>query len=318
MLDPITSPSARDRSGGRRRRVRAAACAVAALAVALPASAEAAQTQFVGWGTDSGGFPHAPVPAPVVDAAGATAAAVAGDRSFVLTVDGVRGRGVASYGGLGLGDGSLPDASAFTAIPGTAGALAVSAGATATLVLKGDGSVLAFGGNAYGDAGAEPGTIVGSPTAVAGLAGVRAISSGYNASFALKADGSIWTWGRRDTLGSQAAYDGGDRGTPTQVELPAGTTATAISGGGLHALALLSDGTVAAWGRNSQGQIGDGSTPAAGNVLTSAARVFTPPPGVTVRSISAGYLTSFALLSDGSFRAWAQHLRRARTRHRQR
>ena len=34
----------------------------------------------------------------------------------------------------------------------------------------------------------------------------------------------------------------------------------AIAGGGYHSLVLLTDGTVKVWGRNINGQLGDGST----------------------------------------------------------
>jgi len=36
--------------------------------------------------------------------------------------------------------------------------------------------------------------------------------------------------------------------------------ATAIAAGALHSLALRSDGTVWAWGRNRSGELGDGTT----------------------------------------------------------
>ncbi|GAA1821362.1 RCC1 domain-containing protein [Planosporangium flavigriseum] len=41
---------------------------------------------------------------------------------------------------------------------------------------------------------------------------------------------------------------------------PALTDVVAAAGGALHSLALRSDGTARAWGLNSQGQLGDGTT----------------------------------------------------------
>jgi alpha-tubulin suppressor-like RCC1 family protein len=44
--------------------------------------------------------------------------------------------------------------------------------------------------------------------------------------------------------------------------LPAGRTATAIAVGRAHACALLDDHSVACWGDNSAGQLGQGDTQA--------------------------------------------------------
>jgi len=64
---------------------------------------------------------------------------------------------------------------------------------------------------------------------------------------------------------------------------------TAISGGGLHSLALKSDGTVVGWGDNSVGQA-------------------TPPAGLSsVVAISAGLLHSLALKTDGTVVGWGDN-----------
>ena len=71
----------------------------------------------------------------------------------------------------------------------------------------------------------------------------------------------------------------------------------AIAGGGVHSLALKSDGTVWAWGRNDWGQLGDGSMT---NRLTPV-----PVSGLTgVVAIAGGGVHSLALKSDGTVWAW--------------
>jgi alpha-tubulin suppressor-like RCC1 family protein len=72
---------------------------------------------------------------------------------------------------------------------------------------------------------------------------------------------------------------------------------SAVAAGGAHSLALLSNGTVMAWGYNGQGQLGDGTTtnrdlPVAVSGLS----------GVT--AISAGAVHSLAVLSNGTVMAW--------------
>ena len=72
---------------------------------------------------------------------------------------------------------------------------------------------------------------------------------------------------------------------------------TAIAAGGSHGLALLSDGTVWAWGSNSGGQLGDGTTTDRSVPIQVA--------GVTgAVAVAAGADHSLALKNDGSVWAW--------------
>ena len=70
-----------------------------------------------------------------------------------------------------------------------------------------------------------------------------------------------------------------------QCNVPAGNDFVAIAGGGYHSLALKEDGSLAAWGGNWNGQC---------NV----------PAGNDFVAIVGGYYHSLALKSDGSFVAW--------------
>ncbi|KAF0218277.1 MAG: Ig domain-containing [Geobacteraceae bacterium] len=75
------------------------------------------------------------------------------------------------------------------------------------------------------------------------------------------------------------------------------TGVTAIAAGDYFTLALKSDGSVWAWGSNSSGQLGDGTT------VNRAA------PGMvsglsSVSAIGAGYLHSMALRADGTVWTW--------------
>lgn len=74
---------------------------------------------------------------------------------------------------------------------------------------------------------------------------------------------------------------------------------TKISVGISHTLALTPDGSVWAWGYNSDGQIGDGTTT---NSLNPKMII-----SVGVRDISAGASSSFAIKNDGSLWAWGNY-----------
>jgi alpha-tubulin suppressor-like RCC1 family protein len=83
----------------------------------------------------------------------------------------------------------------------------------------------------------------------------------------------------------------------TPVPVSGLTNVTAMAGGGLHSLALLSDGTVMAWGYNGYGQLGDGTFD------TRTAPV--PVSGlVDVTALAGGDFHNLALLLDGTLMAW--------------
>jgi alpha-tubulin suppressor-like RCC1 family protein len=78
-----------------------------------------------------------------------------------------------------------------------------------------------------------------------------------------------------------------------------------MAGGGSYSLALTSHGTVLAWGANSVGQLGDGTT--------TDRRTPVPvelPAGTHVTAIAAGVVQSLALTSDGHIFAWGENVGR--------
>ncbi|MEV4619037.1 hypothetical protein AB0J74_10085 [Asanoa sp. NPDC049573] len=78
-------------------------------------------------------------------------------------------------------------------------------------------------------------------------------------------------------------------------------TAISIAAGPRHGLALLSTGNVKAWGDNSYGELGDGTT-ADRMVARSVAGMG------DVKAVAAGSLFSLALLGDGTVRAWGRNV----------
>jgi uncharacterized repeat protein (TIGR01451 family) len=198
-----------------------------------------------------------------------------------------------------LGNGSTLDSPIPVQVSGLTSVTEVAGGmGTFSLALRSDGTVWAWGLNGQGQLG--DGTLItrSVPIQVTGLTGMTAVAGAQNHSLALKSDGTVWAWGDNDlgTLGDGTTSD--YRVTAGQVSGLTGVIA--IAGGDNHSLALKSDGTVWAWGLNSSGQLGDGTT----TNKTTPVQV----TGLTsVIAITAGYIHSLALKSDGTVWAWGSN-----------
>ena len=81
--------------------------------------------------------------------------------------------------------------------------------------------------------------------------------------------------------------------------LPAGVTAVDVSAGSGHSLAIGSDGRVYAWGRNLDGQLGNGSSTA-----HSTPVALSLPGGSVPTEISAGIDHSVAMIAGGEAYGW--------------
>jgi alpha-tubulin suppressor-like RCC1 family protein len=179
-----------------------------------------------------------------------------------------------------------------------AGVVAIAAGDQNSLALKSDGSVWAWGRNDRGQLGNGTSNDSEVPVPVSGLAsGVIQIADGGDFSLALRTDGSVWGWGNNFSgqLGNATPET---LNTPTPVKgLAAGVKAISVGEG--HSLALLANGSVLAWGKNTSGELGNGTTKD------------TPVPTL-VSGLGSGVIAvavgrddfSLALKSDGSVWAW--------------
>ncbi|HEU4412863.1 MAG TPA: hypothetical protein VFS43_46915 [Polyangiaceae bacterium] len=153
--------------------------------------------------------------------------------------------------------------------PPLTGALALALGSAHSCALLGGGDVRCWGYNSSGQLG--NGTTVTQPTPVAvvqapggpPLTGAQALALGYGHSCARLSDGDLHCWGHND-FGQLGDGTTTDRLTPVAVlQAPGGpplTDVQALALGGEHSCALLGGSDVRCWGRNSLGQLGDGTT----------------------------------------------------------
>ena len=191
-----------------------------------------------------------------------------------------------------LGDGAEANSSVPVAVSGLSGATAVRGGGFDSMALLESGAVMAWGENGLGQLG--DGTTKNSdvPVGVSGLSGARAIAAGFADNLALLSNGTVmaWGYGEKGQLGN---------GTTENSKVPVTVCAVgekapcsqhlsevvAIAAGGNNVLALLSNGTVVAWGERHD-------VPVAVSGLSE------------VSAIAAGEFYGLALLKNGTVVAW--------------
>ena len=230
-----------------------------------------------------------------------TGSQIAAGVSFSLAVPADNSVWAWGYNGYGqLGIGNTTQMSAPQTVTGMGPAAAMAGGTSHTLALALDGTVWAWGANNNGQLGDGTTTQRTSPVQVSGLAGVIAIAAGNSHSLAIKSDGTVWAWGLN---GDGQLGDGTttQRTTPVMVSSLSGTF-VAVAGGAFHSLALRADGTVWSWGRNSNGQLGDGTTTTPRTTPVQVSSLS------SISAIAAGAYHSLALKSDATLWAWGYNL----------
>ena len=148
----------------------------------------------------------------------------------------------------------------------------IAVGHAHVLVVKTDGSLWAWGNNEFGQVGdgqkagketirvdgenyqvAKPQTV---PVKI--MENVAYTVAGDNTSYAIKTDGSLWEWG--GNYGDSDRYNAEILKKVTTVPKKILDDVVFVQTGFRNTLAIQSDGTLWAWGRNSYGQLGDGTT----------------------------------------------------------
>lgn len=188
--------------------------------------------------------------------------------------------------------------------------VSIAAGGDLALAVCADGGVVSWGSGALGRGGLQFNRSPGDVDRSGVLASRSVVSIHTNGSLVLAicSDGSAVTWGG-NSFGQLGVGDKISRVSPELVDRSttlAGKSVVAGAVGFYHAIVLCSDGSLASWGYNSHGPLGNGTT------TDSLVPVPVDQSGVLagrpVVSINAAGYGSFAMCSDGLLVGWGDVL----------
>ena len=175
-----------------------------------------------------------------------------------------------------------------------------------------DGNLYTWGDDGSGQLGDGTNTNQKTPTLVNKPQGTpegftwKQVSLGGFHSAAIGSDGNLYTWGynKYGQLGNGTTTN---QNRPAQIDKPQGTpegfTWKQVILGGWHSAAIGSDGNLYTWGRNDDGQLGNGTTTNQ-NRPTLVNKPQGTPEGFTWKLASLGEHHSAAIGSDGNLYTW--------------
>ena len=210
---------------------------------------------------------------------------------------GLRANGIAYAWGSNtsgrLGDNTtVSKSSPVSVVGGFSDWTQLSAGDSHSLGLRANGIAYAWGLNTSGQLGDNSITARSSPVSViGGFSDWTQISAGREHSVGLRANGTAWAWGL-NTFGRLG--DGTLTSRLSPVSVVGGFSDWAqLSAGAYHSLGIRANGTAWAWGLNTSGRLGDGTTIARSSPV-SVVGGFTDWV-----QLSAGFSHSLAIKSIG-------------------
>ena len=175
----------------------------------------------------------------------------------------------------------------------------VSCGQLHTVAIKTDGTLWTWGSNAS-RLGDNTTTTRSTPvTTFAGGTNWKQVACGSDHTAAIKTDGTLWVWGS-NTSGQVGDNTTTTRSTPVTT-FAGGTNWKQVSAGDLHTVAIKTDGTLWAWGRGANGQLGDNTITQKNTPVTTFAG------GDNWKQVGCGRRHTTAIKNDGTLWTWGQN-----------
>ncbi len=174
----------------------------------------------------------------------------------------------------------------------------ISAGYNHSLAVKNDGTLWAWGSNGGGRLGDNTTVSKNIPTQIGTDANWVDVEASFSSSYAIKTDGTLWAWGINADGQLGLGTTTFSYRVPTQVGTD--TNWQSISSHDDYCIAIKTDGSLWAWGRNNYGQLGD-------NTTTNKNAPVQIGTDTDWQSLSNGQSHSLAIKSNGTLWAWGNN-----------
>ena len=149
-------------------------------------------------------------------------------------------------------------------VQGTPAFTELGSGARHSCGVTADGAAYCWGDNRSGELGGGSTRPTPTPVPVAGGLTFSTISTGLDFTCGVTIDDAVYCWGDDSggQLGTAAALEACDDRPCSSVPLPVsgGLRFASVAAGDTHACGLTTASLAYCWGRNSSGQLGDGTT----------------------------------------------------------
>jgi len=172
-----------------------------------------------------------------------------------------------------------------------------------TQMIRNDGIVYVMGLNNGGQLGDATTVNKSSPVQLSGGGSWSQIVSGYDGtnngySIGIKTDGTLYAWGLNSSgiLGDNTLATTATRSSPVQVGTSNWISVSTMNN---SAIAIRSDYTMWAWGKNDQGQLGQGDTTSRSSPVQIGTSSWT--------QVSVGVSSAMAIRLDGTLYTWGRN-----------
>jgi alpha-tubulin suppressor-like RCC1 family protein len=206
--------------------------------------------------------------------------------------------GANSFGQLGTNTSTLSNILSPVQVGAVSIWTRIACGDAHAMALTTLGTLWAWGDNVYGQVGNNSTSGQSSPIQIGGLSVWTQVACGNQFTSVIQSNGTLWSWGLNNS--GQLGVNTTTFNILSPVQVGTSSAWTRVTCGYAQTLAIQSNGTLWAWGRNDFGQLGlNDTTNRSSPVQVGALSVWT--------QVTGGYRFTFAIQNNSTLWSWGNN-----------